>query len=300
MLVACSGGADSLALSAAAVFEGARAGWLVGAVIVDHGLQAESADVAAQVAAVLRPLGCEPVEVVAVAVPRGNGPEAAAREARYAALTRAAELLGAVVLLGHTLNDQAETVLLALARGSGLRSIAGMAAVDGRFRRPLLGLTRDRTERACRALGLQYWDDPHNSDLVYRRVRVRQIVLPVLEQQLGPGVAEALARTATLTRIDADALDRLAEQVEGSAVNDDGFLDVRVLAAALPALRRRVLRSAALAAGCPGGDLFAVHIDAIERLVTNWHGQVGVDLPGSVRAVRREAAVAFEPQPHAP
>jgi tRNA(Ile)-lysidine synthase len=297
-LVACSGGADSLALAAASAFEGRKAGWLVGAVVVDHGLQPTSADVAARIAVILRELGCEPVDVVAVSVTRGSGPEAAAREARYAALTRAAESLEAVVLLGHTLDDQAETVLLGLARGSGLRSLAGMAPVTGRFRRPLLGLTRHCTEQACRALGLDYWDDPHNRDPRFQRVRVRRTVLPMLEEQLGPGVAEALARTARLARFDADALDHLAEQLLSSARQADGSLDVAVLSGALPSLRRRVLRSAALAAGCPSGELFAVHIDSVDRLVTDWHGQLGVDLPGAVHAVRRQGLLAFEhPEP---
>ncbi len=294
VLVACSGGADSLALAAGAAFEGAAAGWLVGGLVVDHGLQDGSAGVAAEVATLLREMGCDPVEVIAVTVAAGAGPEAAARDARYAALNRAAERLDAVVLLGHTLDDQAETVLLGLARGSGLRSLAGMAPVTGRCRRPLLGLTRDCTERACRALDLKYWQDPHNLDPRYRRVRVRRTVLPVLEEQLGPGVSQALARTAALARADADALDSLAAELLPSARQQDGSFAVAVLSAAPASLRRRVLRIAALAAGCPGGELFAVHIDEVERLVTNWHGQAGVDLPGHVRATRRHGALRFE------
>lgn len=297
VLVACSGGADSLALAAAAAFEGRKAGLLVGAVVVDHGLQATSAQVAAQVAVQLQDIGCEPVEVIAVKVHGAGGPEAAAREARYAALNRVAEPHGAVVLLGHTLDDQAETVLLGLARGSGLRSIAGMAPVSGRFRRPLLGLMRGCTEQACRALGLEYWDDPHNNDPRFLRVRVRRTVLPVLEEQLGAGIPQSLARTAKLARIDADALDLLSEELLTSARRADGSFDVTTLSTALPALRRRVLRSAALAAGCPGGELFAVHIEAVERLIGDWHGQAGVDLPGSVRATRSQGALRFERGP---
>lgn len=294
VLVACSGGADSLALAAAAAFEGNKAGWLVGGVVVDHGMQVASAQVAASAAAALRGLGCSPVDVLAVQVPSGPSPEAAAREARYAALNRVADRHEAVVLLGHTLNDQAETVLLGLARGSGVRSLAGMAWVSGRFRRPLLGLTRGCTERACRALGLDYWDDPHNVDARFLRVRVRRTVLPLLEEQLGPGVAQALARTAKLARIDADALDSLAEELFFSARRADGSLAVAALSAALPALRRRALRRAALAAGCPGGELFVVHIDAVDRLITDWHGQGSVDLPGCVRATRRHEVLRFE------
>ena len=294
VLVACSGGADSLALAAAAAFEGARNGWLVGAVVVDHRLQPGSAAVTARVAAQLRRMGCDPVDVIAVVVAAGGGPEAAARAARYAALNRAGEQHGAIVLLGHTLDDQAETVLLGLARGSGLRSLAGMVPVTGRYRRPLLGLTRDRTEQACRALKLEYWEDPHNFDPQFRRVRVRRTVLPLLEEQLGPGVSAALARTAALARADADALDHLAGELLTEARRADGSLDTSALHAALPALRRRVLRTAALAAGCPAGELFAVHVDAVERLVTDWHGQAGIDLPGQLRATRQHATLRFE------
>lgn len=297
VLVACSGGADSLALAAAVAFEGSSAGWLVGGVVVDHGLQVASAQVAASTAAILRGLGCRSVDVVPVQVPSGPSPEAAAREARYAALNRVADRHAAVIVLGHTLNDQAETVLLGLARGSGLRSLAGMAPVTGRFRRPLLGLTRECTERACRALALEYWEDPHNVDARFLRVKVRRTVLPLLEEQLGPGVSQALARTARLARIDADALDCLAKELLAAARRADGSWDIGVLQATLPALRRRVLRSAALAAGCPGGELFAVHVDAVDRLITDWHGQGSVDLPGGVRVTRRNAALRFQAGP---
>lgn len=294
VLVACSGGADSLALAAGAVFEGRRAGWAVGAVVVDHQQQSASTEVAAQVAAQLRMLGCDPVDVVPVQLGAVGGPEAAARDARYAALAAAAEQHDAVVLLGHTRDDQSETVLLGLVRGSGLRSLAGMAAVTGRFRRPLLELTRHHTQRACRALGLSVWDDPHNADPRFLRVRVRRELLPALERELGPGIAAALARTARLAREDADALDALAGEVATAAEGADGAWSADVLDAAIPALRRRVLRSAAVAAGCPPGELFAVHVEALERLVTDWHGQRGVDLPGAVQARRSDGMLRFE------
>jgi tRNA(Ile)-lysidine synthetase-like protein len=294
VLVACSGGADSLALAAGAVFEGNRAGWAVGAIVVDHQQQPGSADVADRTAAVLRELGCEPVEVVAVEVGPGHGPEGAARAARYAALTSKAEAHEAIVLLGHTRDDQAETVLLGLVRGSGVRSLAGMAVINGCLRRPLLSLTREQTSQACRALGLGVWDDPHNADRRFLRVRVRREVLPLLERELGPGVAAALARTARLARDDADALDVLAEDVLEAAQVDTRTWQVDVLAAAFPALRRRVLRRAAVAAGCPAGELFAVHLETVERLVTEWHGQGGIDLPGAVTSRRSAGLLIFE------
>ncbi|HEV8055700.1 MAG TPA: tRNA lysidine(34) synthetase TilS [Nocardioidaceae bacterium] len=298
VLVACSGGPDSTALALGAAFESRHAGWRVVAVVVDHGLQPGSDRVATQVAQLLRGRGLAPVDVVAVAVDqRGEGLEAAARRARYAALDEAAHRHAAdVVLLGHTLDDQAETVLLGLARGSGARSLAGMAERSGRYRRPLLSLTRDTTRAACAAEGAPVWEDPHNHDDRFARVRVRHDVLPVLESALGPGCAQALARTARLLRDDADALDALAAEAERECRRVDGDgLDVSALVVLPPALRRRVLRSAALAAGSPATALFAVHVDALDELVTRWHGQQGIDLPGGVCARRCGGTLRLAP-----
>lgn len=295
VLVACSGGADSLALVDATVFEGAKAGWQVSAVVVDHGLQTGSESAAGRAAATCRAIGCERVDVMRVEVGSDGGPEAAAREARYQAVTEVAEREYATVLLGHTLDDQAETVLLGLGRGSGTRSLSGMAEVSGRFRRPLLGVRREQTRAACTARGLVWWDDPHNADPSYTRVRVRSQALPALEDALGPGVTEALARTATATRADADALDALASDLLSTATDPTGGLTVEHLATAPPALSRRVLRQAALRAGCPAGDLFAVHVDELERLVVDWHGQGPITLPGEVSASRRQGALSFDP-----
>ena len=297
VLVGCSGGADSLALSASTAFEAGAAGLCAGAVVVDHRLQPGSAEVAARVAHQLRRLGMDPVVVVPVeSAARGEGgPEAAARAARYAALSaQAAHFGAAAVLLGHTRDDQAETVLLGLARGSGARSLAGMRPVAGIFRRPLLDQTRDVTRAACAAEGLSVWEDPHNADPAYTRVRVRSRVLPVLEEELGPGVAAALARTARLLADDADALDAWAHRAAADCAGAGG-LRVDRLAELPRAVRWRVLRRAAVAAGSPATDLSAKHVAAVDALVTDWHGQHGVDLPGSVRAARRGADVCFEP-----
>jgi len=292
VLAACSGGPDSLALAAALAFVAPRAGLRAGAVTVDHGLQEGSADRAAAVAAVLSGLGLDPVRAVAVTVDGAGGPEAAARTARYAALEEAAADLGATaVLLGHTLDDQAETVLLGLARGSGARSLAGMPPRRGVFLRPLLGLRRQVTAGACAALDLAPWADPHNADRRFARVRVRLDALPALEAALGPGVAEALARTADQLRDDAEVLEKIASSRRTA---DPDLMSAAALAELPGAVRSRVLRSAALAAGCPATALTSAHVTRIEELVTDWRGQRWIDLPGGVRATRRSGQVHFE------
>jgi tRNA(Ile)-lysidine synthase len=297
VMVACSGGADSLALVAAACFEARRPAHTVIGVTVDHGLQPGSDVHAKAVVEQMRALGAE-AHSVAVTVGTSGGPEAAARAARYGALDAAAgEHDADVVLLGHTRDDQAETVLLGLARGSGARSLSGMAPRSGHYRRPLLDLTREDTRAACAAEGLIPWEDPHNDNPVYARVRVRRNVLPVMEHELGPGVTEALARTARLLRDDADALDELAETVRAATLDEAGALDAERLRQEPAAIRRRVLRRTALEAGCPGTELFAVHVDAMDELVTDWRGQAGVDLPGGRRLVRQGGALSIVETP---
>jgi tRNA(Ile)-lysidine synthase len=300
VLVACSGGADSLALAAAAAFVAPRLGLRAGGVTVDHGLQPGSAERAGEVTALLSGLGLDPVRSTAVTVPppaTAAGPEAAARRARYAALDVAAKEYGAVaVLLGHTLDDQAETVLLGLARGSGSRSLAGMPARRGPYRRPLLAVRRATTGAACAELGLVPWQDPHNRDFRFARARVRHRALPALEAALGPGVAEALARTAAQLRADAECLDELALAESGQlrhSASDPAGLEASWLSALPAAIRARVLRDAAIMAGCPHGALTAGHVDRIDALVTEWRGQRWVDLPGGVRARRRDGKVWF-------
>lgn len=299
VVVACSGGADSLALLAAAVFEGGKAGWRVVGATVDHGLQAGSADHAARVVTQMAALGADETLTARVNVDGGGlGPEAAARRARYAVLEQVAEHVGAsAVLLGHTRDDQAETVLLGLTRGSGGRSLAGMRRSFDRYRRPLLDVARDDTVTACQVQGIEAWDDPHNHDPGFTRVRVRRTVLPLLERELGPGVAETLARTADQLRDDMDLLDDLAESAWAELRNQDGSLPVAGLAAGPTAVRRRVLRLAALAAGSPAAELFHEHVLRMDSLVTDWHGQKWIDLPGHLRCVRRDAALWFSPAP---
>jgi tRNA(Ile)-lysidine synthase len=301
VLVACSGGADSLALLAATVFETRRDRRRVLGVTVDHGLQDGSAGHADRVVAQMATLGADETVSVRVRVEAsGKGPEAAAREARYAVLAEVAQRTGAgAVLLGHTLDDQAETVLLGLTRGSGGRSLAGMRPAFEVFLRPLLALTRARLEAACRAEGIGWWTDPHNADPRFTRARLRHRVLPVLEAELGPGVATALARTAEALREDAETLDALTDAAwpaarvpdpSGDGPAGDGpagdGLDVDVLAGLGPGIRHRLLRRAAVRAGSPPGELFRVHVLAMDELVTGWHGQGQVDLPGHLHLVR--------------
>jgi len=302
VLVACSGGPDSLALAAGVAFVAQRSGrtgtpWRARAVVVDHGLQEGSAQVADGAAAACEGLGLPAVVVRVDVVGRSEG---AARDARYAALDRVADELGATaVLLGHTLDDQAETVLLGLARGSGARALAGMAPTRGRFRRPLLGLRRADTLAACAAQHLRPWHDPTNDGShadASLRSRVRDDALPTLERVLGPGVAEALARSAAQLRDDADLLDTLADELLAAARGADG-LDVDVLAAAPRALRTRALRTAAIAAGSPAGALVRSHVLALDALVTDWHGQGPVALPGGIAVSRACGRLALDTAP---
>jgi tRNA(Ile)-lysidine synthase len=339
VLVACSGGADSLALAAAVAFEAPRCGVEAGGVTVDHGLQPGSADQARRVAETLRGLGLDPVEILPVEV-AGTGPaegpgggpgawlggalgggpgawlggalgggpdaglggaqavgpgvqggalggglEAAARRARYPAMERLAAQAGAAwVLLGHTLDDQAETVLLGLGRGSGPRSIAGMRPADAPWLRPLLGVRRAVTTAACAAQRLAAWDDPHNTEPRFRRVRLRHEVLPLLEEVLGGGVAEALARTASQLRAELDALDRVELDLLRDRLGPPGDqVAVTVLADLPEALRRRLLR--AWLRDVPG--LTSAHLAAVDALLVGWHGQGPVALPRGLVVLRR-------------
>ncbi len=285
MLVACSGGSDSLALAAAADIVSRRRGLPLRVIVIDHGLQQDSREVADGVVAKLADLGIA-AQVMSIVVGQdSDGPEAAARRGRYEALAAAAKD-DEVVLLGHTLDDQAETVLLGLARGSGTRSLAGMPARRGRFVRPLLGVRAATTKQACRELGLEWWNDPHNSLIRFARVRVRRKVMPHLEAELGPGVAEALARSADQARADADLLDGLAARE--LATQPSGELDAAWLARLPEALRNRVLRDWLRAQGAD--DLAAVHISAVSALATDWHGQRWVEVPG-LKVERRKGVL---------
>ncbi|WP_333891218.1 tRNA lysidine(34) synthetase TilS [Mycolicibacterium gadium] len=290
--VALSGGADSLALTAAAANVKPTT-----ALIVDHRLQAGSDEVAATARERALSLGCVDAQVLCVEVGTAGGPEAAARTARYEALDAARG--DAPVLLAHTLDDQAETVLLGLGRGSGARSIAGMRPHDPPWYRPLLGVRREVTHAACDELNLTPWQDPHNTDRRYTRVRLRAEVLPLLEDVLGGGVAQALARTAAALREDSDTLDALADR-ELSGLSTEGGLDTARLVNLPEAVRRRVIRGWLLAGGARG--LTDKQIRGVDTLVTAWRGQGGVAVGSPLRsrrliAGRRDGMLTLHTEP---
>lgn len=308
VLVACSGGADSLALAAALAYVAKPLPVSIGAIIVDHQLQAGSAQVAAQAADQCAQLGFTDVQVVVIEVPQAPGSgglEDVARKHRYQAFADAASKSGAqAILLGHTLDDQAETVLMRLTRGSGARSLAGIPHRNGIFYRPMLELRRRDTENVCHLLGLKVWDDPTNfapsqGELAQSwplRSRVRTRVLPTLQAELGPGVVSSLAKSAKLLRQDDDALSAIATQVLASIrfAGSQSIIDAVALGQQHIAVRSRVLKFAACDAGAEAGSLSMVHVESMDALITNWHGQKHVELPGGLRVSRKYGNLVFE------
>ncbi len=284
VLVAVSGGADSLALAHALSIEAKEFVITVVGVTVDHQLQEQSGVQAEKVKEQLKNFGLDCI-IRKVNVDLKNGLEASARKARYEALQEVANELRAVaVFLGHTLDDQAETVLLGLARGSGTRSLSGMAHHNGLYVRPLLEITRVQNEQYCEEMKLQYWNDPHNENPDFSRVRVRNEALPVLEKSIGPGIADALARSAHLLRDDADALDHWAKREEIHLDLSD--MDCAHLESLPRAIRTRVIRAAIYAAGAPAGMATMEHVSAVEALISAWSGQGALNLPGGVKVER--------------
>lgn len=285
ILIAVSGGADSLALAAGLALESRELSLNLIPIIIDHGLQEGSDQVALAAAEQLRKIGFHQIKIEKVEVEIRDGLEASARRARYEAFDRVLIEFGAgSIFLGHTLDDQAETVLLGLARGSGTRSLSGMAVAspDRKYLRPLLNVTRIQTVAACSENEIIFWSDPHNENVDFTRVRIRKNILPLLESELGPGIAEALVRGARIFREDADALDQIAAEYRQSHPD----LIVEELAALPVAVRARVLRAAIYAAGAPAGSLTADHLAPVEALVTSWRGQGESSLPGGVKVSR--------------
>ena len=332
VLVACSGGRDSMALAAVSHIVCTSMGVRCGVVIVDHGLQAGSERVAGEAADRCRALGLGPVIVRNTTVQaRGEGLEAAARQARYNELCTAARESGAIaVLLAHTMDDQAETVLIGLLRSRGVDALAGMPQVFTRsgvtFARPMLTLTRDETTGLCEDLGVEYWDDPTNGDAVDGelpddyplRSRVRHDLLPAIERFAGFNVTRHFAESAQLARMDKEYLDQRSDEVMGEAVtavdrpassaavstdtpracaaddtNDSGHgigLMIGVKRIAREPEAIR-LRVIAHALSQAGVNASAAQIAAIDRLVVDWHGQGGVSLPRGYSANRKKHVI---------
>ena len=295
LLIAVSGGADSLALAAACEFEAKKLKVKIAAAVIDHSLQNNSDKVAAQTAKTLAALGFEEVVVKKIAVGKAGGPEAAARTARYTALeTIRQKTKSNFVVLGHTASDQAETVLLGLVRGSGSKSLSGMSEKTGLLLRPLLGIERATTEAFCKDSGIKYWSDPQNKDEKFLRVMIRKHVLPFLEKQLGGSVAASLVRTSDQLREDNTYLESQADKsfkkyakVSGSGI---GF-DAKALEKLPAAILNRVIKKALDGFG---SESSRTHVLAVSDLVLSWHGQKPLALPG-VRVVRKGNTISFEP-----
>ena len=295
LLIAVSGGADSLALAAACEFEAKKLGLKIAAAVIDHSLQKGSDKVAAQTANTLAALGFEEVVVKKITVGKAGGPEAAARTARYTALeTLRQKTKSNFVVLGHTSSDQAETVLLGLVRGSGSKSLSGMSEKTGFLLRPLLGIERATTEAFCKDSGIKYWSDPQNKDEKFLRVMIRKHVLPFLEKQLGGSVAASLVRTSDQLREDNTYLESQADKsfkkyakVSGSGISIDAKAIEKLPAAILNRVIKKALDSF-------GSESSRTHVLAVSDLVLSWHGQKPLALPG-VRVVRKGNTISFEP-----
>ena len=293
VLFGCSGGADSMALAVALFMESSNT--KVIPIVIDHGLQEGSAQITSQTIERLKQIGFTQVESARAQVTMTDGLEASARRARYQLFNQFIETYQPkYFLLAHTLNDQAENVLLGLARGSGARSLSGMAVKNNIFVRPLLKISREVTTAACSQAGIEIWSDPHNEDLRFTRVRVRKNLLPIIEDNLGPGITEALVRSADLLRDDADALDGFAVEYFNQA--DPFNLDVKELERLPKAITTRVLRLAIYKAGAPAGSLSAEHIAAAQALISDWHGQKEVSLPGNVKLLRNSGRITLSTQ----
>jgi tRNA(Ile)-lysidine synthase len=291
VLVAVSGGADSLLLAHCLNLEGAKDSLRISAVVIDHQLQERSGEIAEQTKNRLHKMGISSVEVIKVDVLKKDGLEADARSARYLALAASAEKLKAnAIFLGHNQDDLAESVLLGLTQGAGTKSLAGMATQSGLYIRPFLSLTREEIIAACNEAEIVYWSDPHNDDERFTRVKIRKQILPLMESQLGPGIKEALARSARIFREDSDALETLTEEIFATISNPES-IDVELLERLPAALRKRVIRRALALLGAT--RLSAEQLDWVDALISQWHGQGAVALPAGVTARRESGRLAL-------
>lgn len=300
ILVGLSGGADSLALAAAVAWVAERNSFTAGAIIVNHNLQEGSREVAETAAKQAESLGLAPVIIKDVSVPNScdaGGPENAARIARYQAFEEVLDMTGASrVLTAHTKNDNAEQVLISIARGSGTRSLAGIRKERDYLIRPFLNsVSRDCTVQACRDQNLTIWNDPQNKHTIYTRVRVRETVIPVLQQELGEHVVDSLNRTAELAAIDADAfdwmVDRLVKDINIDVLTDSSVsVQVSQLKEFPEGILSRVVRKIIQ-------DRFDCSITSeqtsnVVKLITNWHGQKFINTAG-VTVKRADGRLVF-------
>lgn len=291
ILVAVSGGADSLLLAHCLNLEITSSAFQLTAVIIDHQLQENSGAVAEIAKKELLKLGVTHVEIISVEVAKQNGLEADARTARYAALNAyAAKSHASAIFLGHNQDDLAESVLLGLTQGAGTKSLAGMAIRDGKYFRPFLSLTREDVINACAETGIEFWSDPHNEDERFTRVKIRKIILPLMETQIGPGIKEALARSARIFREDSDALDLLSEEIFAT-IDDPRSIDISILERLPTALRKRVIRRAIASLGV--SRVSSEQLGWVDALISQWHGQGAVALPAGVTARRESGRLAL-------
>jgi tRNA(Ile)-lysidine synthase len=286
VLVACSGGPDSMALAKAVSLEAPLAHIGAGAIVVDHGWSQSSQEVVARTVVSLETMGLAPV--LTAKLPPHEKSETAARDLRYAAISQAAaETSARAVFLGHTQDDQAETLLMRLARGSGTKSLAGIPPKRDIFVRPLLGVSRQVTHEACQEWSLVTWQDPANFDTRHTRVRVRQKVLHALADALGEGVAQGLARSANLLRDDAEVLDGLAAQTFDLVFDQQNqTLNAEKLAAEQPAISRRVLLNWVSQCGVPKAELTFLHASQLQSLLSREQNSTRVALPAKFTAWR--------------
>jgi len=289
VLVACSGGADSLALAKAVSLEAPMANLSAGAIVVDHGWSKEAGEVVATTVTTLEEMGLAPV--VAVKLPAHERSETAARSLRYTALQEVAiKTKARAVFTAHTQNDQAETLLMRLARGSGTTSLAGIPRQRDIFFRPLLDVSREITQAACAEWSLSFWQDPANEDLSHTRVKVRKIALPALVEALGESVIQGLTRSADLLRDDAEVLDSLSMQVFDLVFDQKSQrLNAEKLSQEQPAIARRVLLTWISQRGVPRAELNYLHATQLQTLLSQDLNSIRIALPAGFTA-RREGA----------
>lgn len=291
IIVAVSGGADSLLLAYCVNLEAEKDAFQITSVIVNHQLQENSAEIAEVAKRELLKLGLDRVEIIRVKVMKENGLEADARTARYAALeTYAKKIRATGIFLGHNQDDLAESVLLGLTQGAGTKSLAGMSVHDGKYLRPLLTLSREQILQACEEAGITYWSDPHNDDERFTRVKIRKNILPIMESEIGPGIRDALARSARIFREDSDALDQLTDEIYAT-IDNPYSIDILVLEKLPSAIRKRVIRRALASLGA--ARLSSEQIGWVEALISQWHGQGAVALPAGVTARRESGRLAL-------